>query len=264
MAVNNATNSQVTQYNTITCGANNALNNVSPGTSGWVLTSNGAAAQPTFQANAGGGIGTINGDSGSITGSTVTINGGTTGLTTSGSSATMNLTGTLVVANGGTGAATFTAYSVLCAGTTSTGAFQNVSGLGTTGYVLTSNGAGALPTWQAASGGGLAWSVITADQSITVANGYICNKAGLLTLTLPASANIGDTFEVTGINTDLGWKIAQNANQQIFFSGQSTTVGAGGSLASSLKRDSLRAICVVSGASTVWNIVSSVGNITVV
>ena len=57
--------------------------------------------------------------------------------------------GTAVVAGGGTGNTTFTAYSVICAGTTATGVFQNVSGLGTSGYVLTSNGAGALPTWQA-------------------------------------------------------------------------------------------------------------------
>lgn len=52
------------------------------------------------------------------------------------------------VANGGTGAATFTAYSVVTAGTTATGAFQNVSGLGTSGQVLTSAGAAALPTWE--------------------------------------------------------------------------------------------------------------------
>lgn len=52
-------------------------------------------------------------------------------------------------ANGGTGAGSFTAYGVLLAGTTSTGAFQNVSGLGTSGQVLTSNGTGAAPTWQA-------------------------------------------------------------------------------------------------------------------
>lgn len=62
--------------------------------------------------------------------------------------------GTAVVAGGGTGNTTFTAYSVICAGTTATGAFQNVSGVGTAAQVLTSNGAGALPTWQAASGGG--------------------------------------------------------------------------------------------------------------
>lgn len=62
--------------------------------------------------------------------------------------------GTAVVAGGGTGNTTFTAYAVITAGTTATGAFQNVSGVGTSGQVLTSNGAGTLPTWQAAAAGG--------------------------------------------------------------------------------------------------------------
>jgi hypothetical protein len=59
---------------------------------------------------------------------------------------------TAVVAGGGTGNTTFTAFSVICAGTTATGTFQNVSGVGTANQVLTSNGAGALPTWQSNSG----------------------------------------------------------------------------------------------------------------
>jgi hypothetical protein len=59
-----------------------------------------------------------------------------------------------VVANGGTGLATTTAYSVVFTGTTSTGAFQASAGPGSAGQILTSNGAGALPTFQtpAASG----------------------------------------------------------------------------------------------------------------
>lgn len=56
--------------------------------------------------------------------------------------------GTAVVGGGGTGNTTFTAYSIIAAGTTATGAFQNVSGVGTADQVLTSNGASALPTWQ--------------------------------------------------------------------------------------------------------------------
>ncbi len=59
--------------------------------------------------------------------------------------------GTAVVAGGGTGATSFTAYAVITGGTTSTGALQNVSGVGTSGQILTSNGAGALPTWQSGS-----------------------------------------------------------------------------------------------------------------
>jgi hypothetical protein len=61
--------------------------------------------------------------------------------------------GTLGVAYGGTGATAFTAYAPLFGGTTTQGPFQSTP-LGTAGYVLTSNGAGALPTFQAASGGG--------------------------------------------------------------------------------------------------------------
>lgn len=63
-----------------------------------------------------------------------------------------NCTG-LPVAGGGTGIATTTAYSVICAGTTATGAFQSLAALGAAATVLTSNGAGALPSFQAAGGG---------------------------------------------------------------------------------------------------------------
>ena len=60
----------------------------------------------------------------------------------------------VTAAYGGSGLSTLTAYAVLCGGTTATGNFQQVSGLGTTGYVLTSNGAGVLPTWQVSAGSG--------------------------------------------------------------------------------------------------------------
>lgn len=58
----------------------------------------------------------------------------------------------LAVADGGTGASSFTAYALLCGNGTS--ALQPVASLGTAGQVLTSNGAGALPSFQNSSGGG--------------------------------------------------------------------------------------------------------------
>jgi hypothetical protein len=61
------------------------------------------------------------------------------------------VTGTLPVANGGTGATSQTAYAVIAGGTTSTGAYQSVVSVGTSGQVLTSNGASALPTFQTAA-----------------------------------------------------------------------------------------------------------------
>ena len=63
-------------------------------------------------------------------------------------------TGTLTVARGGNGRTSHTAYAVICGGTTTTGAQQRIASVGTTGQVLTSNGAGALPTFQTAAGGG--------------------------------------------------------------------------------------------------------------
>lgn len=60
---------------------------------------------------------------------------------------------TAVVEGGGTGVVTMTtAYAPVCAGTTATGALQVAStGLSTSGYVLTSNGSAALPSFQAST-----------------------------------------------------------------------------------------------------------------
>jgi hypothetical protein len=88
-----------------------------------------------------------------VTGTLPIANGGTGTTSTTFVNAATNVTGTLPVANGGTGATTQTAYAVLAGGTTSTGAYQSIASVGTSGQVLTSNGAGALPTFQAAAGG---------------------------------------------------------------------------------------------------------------
>ena len=78
----------------------------------------------------------------------VTITGGTiSGITD------------ITVADGGTGKSSHTAYGVLCGGTTGAGNLQSVSGLGTSGQTLTSNGAGSLPTWQDVAAG--QWELIS-------------------------------------------------------------------------------------------------------
>jgi hypothetical protein len=67
----------------------------------------------------------------------------------------------LPVNQGGTGLTSTTAYAVLCGGTTSTGNLQSIAGVGTSGQVLTSNGASALPTFQALSATSSAWVLIS-------------------------------------------------------------------------------------------------------
>lgn len=114
-----------------------------------------------------------------------------------------------------------------------------------------------------ATGGGLTWTVVTGtSQSAAVNNGYIANNAGLVTVTLPATSAVGDTVAVTGINNATGWKVAQNVGNQIFFGNQNTTAGAGGSLASTATRDTVYLVCMTANAT--WNVVTSIGNITVV
>ncbi len=59
----------------------------------------------------------------------------------------------VTIGYGGTGANSFVEYSVVCGGTSSTSPLQSVADVGTIGQVLTSNGAGALPSWSDAGSG---------------------------------------------------------------------------------------------------------------
>jgi len=114
--------------------------------------------------------------------------------------------GTAVVAGGGTGATSFTAYAVLCGGTTSTNALQSIASVGTNPQVLTSNDAGALPTFQAfTSGSGLqvASGTLTSAQiktlgtPITIISAPGANKV-IYVLAISAKFHYGGTNAFTG------------------------------------------------------------------
>ena len=109
--------------------------------------------------------------------------------------------------------------------------------------------------------GAPAWSIITTDQTAAINTGYIVNKGTLLTLTLPTTAAVGSVIRVSGMNAGL-WKIAQNASEIIHFGKTDTTTGVGGYISSTLARDGVELVCVV--ANNEWNVISSVGNITIV
>jgi hypothetical protein len=129
-----------------------------------------------------------------------------------------------------------------------------------TGITIT-NGSGAITV--AGVGGGLTWTVVTGTtQSATVNSGYICNNAGTVTVTLPTTAAVGSIVAVTGINNATGWTIAQSSGQQVFFGTASTTSGATGTLSSTATRDTVFLLCVV--ANTTFNVIDSIGNITIV
>lgn len=87
-------------------------------------------------------------------------------------------------------------------------------------------------------------NVTGTSQAMAVNHGYIANNAGLVTMTLPATAAIGSELEVAG-NGAGGWIIAQNALQIIHIGNAASTPGVGGSVASSNRYDSIRLVCTV-------------------
>lgn len=196
---------------------------------------------------AGPGSGTVTSISAG-TGITLTPNP----ITTTGSVA---LTIPVAIANGGTNA---TAMATTFGVNYFDGTRIVTTSVGTASQVLTSNGAGVAPTFQAAAGGGVTWSVITANQTAAVNHGYFCNKAGTLALALPAVSAVGDIIEVYNMNTGLGTQFTQAAGQQIFIGNASSTLGATGTLTSSFVGDALKLVC--SAANTTWRVVSGWGN----
>ena len=76
---------------------------------------------------------------------------------------------------------------------------------GVAGQVLTSNGPGVVPTFKTAP---IAiWTTINANQTAAVGQGYFCNKAGTLTLALPATSAVGDVIEVAKTKGCGSWQL---------------------------------------------------------
>lgn len=123
-----------------------------------------------------------------------------TSLTLTNPLTSLTLTNALAVASGGSGRASTTAYAVICGGTTSTGAQQSIASVGTSGQVLTSNGAGALPTFQTAAGLPTMNIVTGTTQAAVTANQYVLTNVAATTVTLPASPAAGATVYVTVAN----------------------------------------------------------------
>lgn len=114
----------------------------------------------------------------------------------------------------------------------------------------------------AVTGAGFVWTDVTgATQTLAVENGYVTDRGGGVTYTLPASASLGDEIIIVG---KLGLTtIAQNANQSIRMSSSISTVGVGGSVVGTNVGDCITLTCTTSGASTVWIASSFVGSWTI-
>lgn len=104
----------------------------------------------------------------------------------------------------------------------------------------------------------LVWTEIAVDQVAEVNNGYICNDVGLITITLPAVAAVGDIIEVVGHGAG-GWRVAQQAGQIIRFANISTTLGIVGTISSTIQYNCAVLICVT--ANTEFVIIRGVGSL---
>lgn len=179
--------------------------------------------------------------------------------------------------NGGTGVATPTAHTIPVAQGTSpyhfigpltngqlligsTGSDPVAANITGTGGISIINGAGSLTI--SGTGGGFSWTDVTGTtQALAVNNGYVVDNVGLVTLTLPATASIGDSIKIMGKGSG-GWLIAQNAGQFIHLGSSVSTTGVSGSLASTNRYDVIEMVCIT--ANTEFSVAHVVGNITVV
>jgi len=89
---------------------------------------------------------------------------------------------------------------------------------------------------------------------------YINNGASLVTLTLPASAAVGDTYTIVGQSSG-GWIVAEASGQTIHSNGNATTTTTG-TLASTNQYNSLVLKCIV--ANTTFSAVNINGSLTIV
>lgn len=115
-------------------------------------------------------------------------------------------------------------------------------------------------TWATPAGGGgsMTWTDVTGTtQTAAANNGYIADNAALVTITLPTTAAIGDTFKVLGKGAGK-FKIAQNASQVIHTNSGSTTTGTGGSLTATGQYDAITLVCIT--ANTDWGIDNQQGS----
>jgi hypothetical protein len=193
-----------------------------------------------------------------------------------------NLNNLFTTTNGGLGASSYTANSIIYArGTTfsfqstalsagqvyignPSGSMTSTPLAGQAGCVVTNTSGSVLIAMTAAKD--ITWHNTT---TTTVAlpssglNGYICNSASLITLTLNSPGGglaVGTIYSICGLGAG-GWLIAQNSSQQILYNNTATTAGVGGSLASSNQYDQVD--LVYNGTNT-FTVISSIGTLTVV
>lgn len=151
------------------------------------------------------------------------------------------------------------------------GSVQPLAGFSDSGFIntLQSNTLGTnVTTFLPSSGGVLATlndlsqtvSVSGTSQALSSNRVYIPHSASLTTFTLPATATEGQLFQIVGEGAG-GWRISQNASQQIVGVNVATTSGTSGSVQSTNPNCTITIRCTV--ANSKFTITSSQGTLTI-
>lgn len=253
---------------------NNALNNAilttaTAGTTVIKAYDSTAVAQDTFVTATAGANPTLKLSGWNTTGSTstdfMTITSNTTATcdlntaVTIGSAYVYRVGGTDVApADGGTGISSVPGDGQILIGSTAAAKYV-VASLTAGANVTITPGAGSITI---ASANGLTWTEETgATIAVAVNHGYVCNRATLITATLPNTAAAFSIIKFVGKGAGL-FSIAQNANQMIHFGNQTSTTGVGGSITATGQYDCIDLLCTV--ADLEFTVMDSVGNYTVV
>lgn len=221
----------LTNHAVLVGAGTDTITKVSPATAGVPLVSNGPAGDPSF--------------------TTALVVGGGTGATS------FNVDGVVVsntTATGALAALTLTDGQVVIGATGAAPLAANISA--GTGIAI-ANAANSITI--SATTGGFTWTAIGASQTLVAENGYFCTSGGALSLALPAVSAVGDTI-IVALNGSTSWTITQpNAGTQIRIGTAQTTLGVGGTLASTAQGDCVELVCVTANA--LWQVIDFVGNI---
>lgn len=216
----------VTDGQVVICNSSQQLGSISSGTAGYVLTSNGTSAEPSFQAP-------------SVDPLPLVASKGGTGIDASALTGLIyaNASETMEAISGDIG-------SVLLQ---LDGAGQLVAlNPGNSGEVITSNGGGFLPTYQPLPSGGIISVNVTTSSAAMVKNHlYINNVGGTCSLTLPVTAAVGDVFYIVCGASSGTWHVTQNASQIIILPPNiGTNTGVTGYIESTGNTDAVMLVCI--------------------
>lgn len=129
--------------------------------------------------------------------------------------------------------------------------------------VTIANAAGSITI--SAAGTALTWVAETTSFSANTNHGYAITNSGATTVTLPATASLGDTINIVGLPASTTAWVIQITGTGTMTLG-TTTGGGGGTLTATTAQDSATIVSTTTGTAQSnpnWQVIFAVGNLTV-